>query len=348
MKSRFILLLLVWLFGLGIAKAQNVEYTAEVDTNYIMIGDQIHFRMKVLAEPGVKVNFPDFRDTLIKGIEIVSGPTRDSVKEKDGRILFEESYVITSFDTGVYVLPSIPIQVLREDYNNVLRTDPVNLIVNTYVVDVQKGYNDIVMPKDAPWTFSEILPYVLWGLLIVAVIALAWWLILKRKRREPIFAAVKPTIPPYDLAIKTLDEIKKEKLWQSGKVKEYYTQLTNAIRTYLNGELGISAMEQTSLEILRDLDKNDKVSKEQREKLALMFETADFVKFAKAEPLPDENVNNLEIAYGFVNVTNDTVKELAEKARQAEEAKREAEREHADQDTLAKEDADKHLNNEDK
>ena len=66
MKSRFILLLLVWLFGLGIAKAQNVEYTAEVDTNYIMIGDQIHFRMKVLAEPGVKVNFPDFRDTFIK------------------------------------------------------------------------------------------------------------------------------------------------------------------------------------------------------------------------------------------------------------------------------------------
>ena len=339
MKGRLILLLLVLLCGVGGVKAQNVEYIAEVDTNYIMIGDQIHFRMKVLAEPGARVNFPVLKDTLAKGIEIVSGPVRDSVEERDGRMLIEESYVITSFDTGVYVLPSVPIQVLREDFNNVLRTDPIQLIVNTYVVDLQKGYNDIVMPKSAPWTFGEILPYVLWVLLGLAVVALIVWIVRKRKRHEPIFANVKPAVPPYELAIQALEEIKKEKLWQSGKTKEYYTRLTDAIRAYLNGELGISAMEQTSFETLRDLEKNKNVTKEQREKLAMMFETADFVKFAKAEPLPNENESNLNIAYGFVNETNETIREQEEKARQEAEAKERARREQEEKEARAEQEA---------
>ena len=339
MKGRLILLLLVLLCGVGGVKAQNVEYIAEVDTNYIMIGDQIHFRMKVLAEPGARVNFPVLKDTLAKGIEIVSGPVRDSVEERDGRMLIAESYVITSFDTGVYVLPSVPIQVLREDFNNVLRTDPIQLIVNTYVVDLQKGYNDIVMPKSAPWTFGEILPYVLWVLLGLAVVALIVWIVRKRKRHEPIFANVKPAIPPYELAIQALEEIKQEKLWQSGKTKEYYTRLTDAIRAYLNGELGISAMEQTSFETLRDLEKNKNVTKEQREKLAMMFETADFVKFAKAEPLPNENESNLNIAYGFVNETNETIREQEEKARQEAEAKERAMREQEEKEARAGQEA---------
>ena len=344
MKGRLILLLTVLLWGAGAARGQNVEYIAEVDTNYMMIGDQIRFRMRVLAEPGTRVVFPELRDTLVRGVEIVAGPERDSSRTEDGRMMREESYVVTSFDTGVYVLPPMPIEVVREGFNNVLRTDPVRLIVNTYVVDLQKGYNDIVTPKAAPWTFAEILPYVLWTLLGLAVVALVVWLVRKRKRHEPIFATVKPAVPPYELAIRALDELKREKLWQSGKTKEYYTRLTDAIRSYLDGELGIPAMEQTSLETLRDLEGNENVSREQREKLAMMLETADFVKFAKAEPLPDENESNMGIAYGFVNETNETLREREEKARQEAEARERARREEERQAEARKEEAAKDEN----
>ena len=318
MRSKVFLLWVLLMCGVG-GWAQNVEYTAALDTNYIMIGDQVHFRMKALAEKGTRVQFPLLSDTLVQGVEIVSGPERDSTMEENGRILYEESYVVTSFDTGVYVLPAMAIELIRADYNSVVRTDPLRLIVNTFVVDTQKGYMDIVMPKNAPWTFREILPYVLWGLLGIVVVGLIVWLVLKRKRHESIFVQTKPVIPPYDLAIKALDEIKQEKLWQSGKIKEYYTRLTDAVRGYLSGELNIAAMEQTSMEILQDLKQCKQVTDKQREQLADMFETADFVKFAKAEPLPDENVRNLELAYSFVNETNDAMKELAEKARQEEE-----------------------------
>ena len=98
-------------------------------------------------------------------------------------------------------------------------------------------------------------------------------------------------------------------------------------------------MEQTSFETLRDLEKNKNVTKEQREKLAMMFETADFVKFAKAEPLPNENESNLNIAYGFVNETNETIREQEEKARQEAEAKERARREQEEKEARAGQEA---------
>ena len=326
MKNRIILFVIILLGCVSALKAQNREYSAEIDTNYIMIGDQIHFRMKVKAEPGVKVAFPQLKDTIAQGIEIISGPVRDSIMEKDGRVLVQESYVITSFDSGVFVIPPMPIEIQQESYNNTLRTDPLHLIVNTFVVDQQKGNYDIVMPLAAPWTFAEILPYLLWTLLGIVVILLVVWIIKVRKSRKSLFHHEKPAIPPYVLAMKALEEIKKEKLWQSGKTKEYYTQLTDTIRNYLE-ELGISAMEQTSFETLKALEKCEQVDAKQRDKLADMFETADFVKFAKAEPLPDENVRNLDIAYDFVQETNDTIRAEHEKERLEQELKEQQERE---------------------
>ena len=95
----------------------------------------------------------------------------------------------------------------------------------------------------------------------------------------------------------------------------------------MDGELGISAMEQTSFETLKALEKCEQVDAKQRDKLADMFETADFVKFAKAEPLQDENVRNLDIAYDFVQETNDTIRAEHEKERLEQEAREKAEKE---------------------
>ena len=192
MKNRIILFVIILLGCVSALKAQNREYSAEIDTNYIMIGDQIHFRMKVKAEPGVKVAFPQLKDTIAQGIEIISGPVRDSIVEKDGRVLVQESYVITSFDSGVFVIPPMPIEIQQESYNNTLRTDPLHLIVNTFVVDQQKGNYDIVMPLAAPWTFAEILPYLLWTLLGIVVILLVVWIIKVRKSRKSLFHHEKP------------------------------------------------------------------------------------------------------------------------------------------------------------
>lgn len=328
MYMKQICLLLFLLVNAAWLKAQNTEYGVGLDTNIMLIGDQQHLTFQVRTEPGIRILFPQLKDTVVKGVEIISGPLRDSVKEKDGRWLYQESYVITSFDTGMYVIPSFPLTVEANEYNNVLRTDPVGFYVNTYQVDPQKGNYDIVMPYSAPWSLAEILPYLLWGLLALAVIFLAWWLIARQKKNKPLFTAQKEKIPPYIKAIRSLDEIKGGKLWQAGREKEYYTRLTDTVRQYLDEEFGVPAMEQTSAETVKALEGCKKIENQERSRLAEMLTTADFVKFARFTPLQDENARYLDTAYDFVNATHQRLQaEIAEQQKAAEEEQRKREAE---------------------
>ncbi|MFR3854000.1 MAG: hypothetical protein ACLTXP_18340 [Odoribacter splanchnicus] len=312
MRLKLRLFIVSLIVGMGLVKGQNLEYGVGVDTNYMMIGDQQHLTFRVRSDVPVQVVFPLLKDTVTAGVEIISGPVRDSLQGKDGKWLIEEKYVITAFDTGVYVIPAMPITVEDKSYNNVLRTDPIAFMVNTYKVDEQQGINDIVAPS-MPVTFLEVLPTILLVLVGVVVLALIVWFVIRRRKEKPLFRREEPAIPPYVRAIQALDGLKAEKLWQEGKVKEYYTRLTDTVREYLNGELGIGAMEQTSFETLMAVENCARVNAEDRERLADLFQTADFVKFAKATPLPDENTRNLNIAYEFIQHTNQNVKELQQK-----------------------------------
>lgn len=345
MGLKYILPLLFLLFGPGLLQAQNIEYGAGLDTNYMMIGDQQHFVLRVKSDAGIKIVFPQLKDTISKGIEIISGPVRDSVKESDGRWLFEEKYVITVFDSGVYVIPPLPIEVVNDSYNNVLRTEPLAVVVNTYQVDEQKGNYDIVMPYATPWNLAEILPYLLWGILVLAVIGAGWWYWKRRKKNQPLFAAKKEVIPPYVKAIKLLDTIKAEKLWQAGKEKEYYTRLTDTVRQYLDDEFQIPAMEQTSFETLKAIEKYKEVDRDDKDRLAEMLQTADFVKFAKMTPLQDENARYLDTAYDFLNHTNRNVEEERaeemKKMKALQDAAEKAEKEKAEKEKAEKEKVEK-------
>lgn len=325
MKLKRTLFIGCLLFAVTFLKAQNIEYGAILDTNYMLIGDQQYFTLKVQSDQGIKVIFPQFKDTITEGIEIISGPVRDSLKESNGQWLYSEKYMITAFDTGIYMIPSLPIMVEGDNYNNMLRTEPVGFVVNTFQVDEQKGNYDIVMPYDTPWSFSEILSFVLWGLLGLVVIAVGWWLVRRWRSNKPFFQQEKIIIPPYVKAIRSLDEIKASKLYQSEKVKEYYTRLTDTVRQYLDEECQIAAMEQTSDETIRALEDCRQVGSSDRNRMAEMLQVADFVKFAKSQPLQDENARYLEVAYEFLNNTNDRIRQEREEVEKKGEEEKKAE-----------------------
>ena len=101
MRLKLRLFIVSLIVGMGLVKGQNLEYGVGVDTNYMMIGDQQHLTFRVRSDVPVQVVFPLLKDTVTAGVEIISGPVRDSLQGKDGKWLIEEKYVITAFDTGV-------------------------------------------------------------------------------------------------------------------------------------------------------------------------------------------------------------------------------------------------------
>jgi hypothetical protein len=123
----------------------------------------------------------------------------------------------------------------------------------------------------------------------------------------------KPKLPPHVIALQELDKLKNEELWQHEKVKDYYTRLTDIVRVYIEDRFTISAMEQTTFEILTSFNiKEEQIEKKSFDELKEILEVSDLVKFAKFTPLPDENHMMLSNAYLFVKETAvETVTELS-------------------------------------
>ena len=105
-------------------------------------------------------------------------------------------------------------------------------------------------------------------------------------------------------AIKELEKLHTQKLWQCGKSKQYYTGLTEILREYLVGRYHFQAMEMTSAEIL-DCIRELAVEERSAARLKRLLEVADFVKFAKLEPDPEQNEDAYQDAYYFVEETKE-------------------------------------------
>ena len=117
-----------------------------------------------------------------------------------------------------------------------------------------------------------------------------------------------PTRPPHEIALEELKKLEAERLWQQGLIKQYHSRLTDIIRTYIEHRYGIIAMEMTTGEILVALSRAIS-EKESSEKLSLLLQLADMVKFAKVQPLPGENEMAMQQSTDFVIATKEMKKE---------------------------------------
>ena len=300
-------ILLLPAFGL---KAQNVTATAELDSTVILIGGQIDLKLQLSQPNNLQLSFPLLTDTVTKDVEIVRRGELDTLNAENGRLLIEQNYRITAFDSGLHYIPPIVFEEAGKKLNRTIQTEAMALmVVNPFEdVDPQKGIVDIKQPLETPFHLSEMYKYLPWVLGVLLLAALITFIIMKffgRKIPVKLFVKEKPVIPPHIRALNELERLKKEKLWQHNRVKEYYSGLTETLRRYIEERFKIRAMEQTTDEIMDSFKGVDVSGLKSIENLKQILLTADLVKFAKHEPLPDENDLSMINAYFFVNQTKE-------------------------------------------
>jgi hypothetical protein len=286
--------------------SQEISVTAKLDTNVILIGDQIKLNFSVTTPVNYKVAFPVFIDSLSGKIEIVNVSKIDSVFNKDkSNITFNQSVLITSFDTGYYKIPSFAFRYQKQHENNVntIFSDSLFLTVNIMAVDTNLAIKDIKLPLDAPVTFKEILPYLMTGLGIAALFIIGLFLILRyRKKKSNEFLPERPKIPPHLKALKDLEALRQKKLWQNDRIKDYHSELTEILRLYFEYQFNIQALEMTSDEIIEAFERHNH-NKDLKNRLYQILTLADLVKFAKQLPLPDQHDMSLQNAIYIVKTT---------------------------------------------
>ncbi|GHT65496.1 hypothetical protein FACS189451_13050 [Bacteroidia bacterium] len=193
-------------------------------------------------------------------------------------------------------------------------SESLALNVSTYQVDTTKGFFDIKGVIQPKLVWADYLPWIIgiiWGLGLIALIAFIIYRIVNNKPIIPFMKKEEPYVPPHTRAIKELDAVKVRKLWQTGKVKEYHSDITDILRKYIDERFDIPALEMTSGEVLDKIKGYSDVDTSY-DHLKQILILADFVKFAKYNPLPDENELSLMNAYLFVNHTEKAALPAAE------------------------------------
>jgi len=273
---RFSLLFSFFLIGFF----ANAQVSTQIDTTKIRIGEQIQYQIIVDEIEGVQ--FTKFELDSLKKMEVITSFEIDSLKNR-----LIKKYALTSFDSGRYVLPRQMVIINDKKF----LTDSVVVDVGTVPVDTEKKeFFDIKNIIGEPYTFADFIKYMWWLLAILFVVGLILAYIYRKKYTpEEIIAR----IPPFELAKQRLHELDSKQLWQQNKVKQYYVELTDIVRSFIEREMHIPALESTTdelLETISDFNENSKldIPKETILKLKELLKEADLVKFAKSKPLSNE------------------------------------------------------------
>jgi len=300
-----ILSLLAFSFA-STVNAQRIKATASLDSTNILIGDQVKLFLEIDHPKNINVEFPQVPDTILERIEVLDRSFIDTFNLEDESFQKQiQSFKITCFDSGSYRIPPYWFKIDINGRTDSIPSNGVTLNVHTIPVDTTMGPTDIKMPYGAPVTLKEVIPYILGIILIGAIIFFIVYSIKRKKANKPLFSLPqKPKEPAHVIALRELDRIKNEKIWQKGKVKKFYSDVTGVLRKYIENRFEIQAMEKTSAETLDAFRyRRDLISEKSLNNLSQILNLADLVKFAKYQPLPDDNNISLVNAYFFVNET---------------------------------------------
>lgn len=298
----YILVLMVFLSCFGFkAGAQNTQAFVKVDQTPIRIGDQTKLHLTVEQPAKEQVIFPKISDTLTGKIQVVNVGKQDTILDKNApdKITVTQSVIITSFDEGSYVIPSF----VFTTKSGVVKTDESVLTVQSVKVDTTKSIYDIKQPLAVSYSWMDWLRdnwgWVVFPLLAILLIGGLIYYWRKRAKNKPAVVVVKPVIPIHILALNQLNELRDKKLWQQDQVKQYYSELSDVIREYLEKRYVIKTQEKTTEEIFAGLKHAD-ITADNKSTLQQLLVLADLVKFAKEKPLAIENEQSIEQAITFV------------------------------------------------
>ena len=290
------------------ARAQDIpEVTARLEPDSIFIGDRFDYVIDVEKDLVQVVEFPVFEPRDGK-IELVENCPVDTLERDGRRLKLRKRYRLAAFDEGRYNLGVA--RVLYAD-KNIVDTlgsrDSLYLEVATFQIDsTSQSIYDLKAQKNLPFRLREIRAYIIWGivlllLLAAAAYALHRWLAKRGKGFGDLFKPA-PPLPPHVAAIQALETLHNQKLWQNNRHKQYYSGLTDILRTYIAARWGIGAMEMTSDEIIEAM-RTEELPDKARMDLTSILRDADLVKFAKATPDAEQNESDYLKAYYFVEET---------------------------------------------
>lgn len=282
--------------------AEKPAVKASLDSAYLTMGrvTPLHVEASGTIADNARFVAPDTGWTVV---EIAAIDSLRRVDLGNGRTRLEQDLLLQSFDSGMYQLP--PIYLV--DGNETIPSNRCVLRVEPVAVDSMATVHDYAPVASYPKSWFDWMPQWLidWGIWVILGLIIAGVLtyeIIKRRKLTPELKEQRKRLPPYEEAMMELQGLRAAKLCERGEEKKYYTELVDILRVYLQRRFDIYAMEMTSSEIIHALEA-DPNTRPGSDTVRSILEMADFVKFARMRPLPDDNAEAMRRAEEFVEQT---------------------------------------------
>lgn len=280
----------------------SFSQTAILDTNTILIGDQIELNISVELNLNEEYNWPEFTDSVYKKVEIISQSDLKEDTTENSKIISQQ-ILLTCFDSGSYYLPPIV-------FNKNKKTEGLLLNVNTIAINDSSAIMDITDTKIGTkddYTAEEIeekernfWKRIAWIIGILMLLFLIYYLIKKYKKGESVITKRKIIVPPHITSLNKLQNLQKKKLWQKGELKEYYSELSLILREYTENRFNFQALELPTSDITKNLKQIDSNI---LSKLEFVLLKADNIKYAKGLSLEEENKESMKKSKEFIQLT---------------------------------------------
>ncbi len=303
--------LLAMLVYSGINAQQKQEISLKLDTTKIRIGEQIKLSVFAKTDTLSFIDFPELKN--LGSFEVVKSSLPDTLQKKPLRLL-EKNYYITAWDTGKFTIPPIKISI----HDSIISTDSIpGIDVLGVKLDTINqpayGFKNImnIDGKDASTYKKPFFNY--WWLLIFVLLAVLYFIYLKRKKIFPS----KQVLTPFQKAMLEWQKLEKEALWNRNQVGKHYLKLTHLLKVYLENELHLSAKEKISSELLQDLKKfrfenGDYFPAGLLEKLQETLKRADLAKYANIAPTDEEIDRDMHVIKDFIESSHQVIQTIEE------------------------------------
>lgn len=300
-KNKIFILIVALAFAKFHSFAQSATISAHIDPPQIIVGDQSRMFIEVQNNDKLgKLQWAVFPDTF-NHLEITERGKIDTTRQ--GEITtYKQRIIITGFDSGLYKIPAFQFSVIPNSGSPyTLQTDSFQLLVQTVAVDTTQPFKPIKGIIFVKSSWRDYLLYIIGGLVFLAlIIFVIIYFIRNKKEKKPVPQGPKETLQ--EKTLRLLAELDQQQLWQKGQVKEYYIQLTDILRNYIEARFNTQALELTTDELLETAIRHKEMLPH-RELLGSILYTADLAKFAKSQPLPAEHMAAMDNVKQFITST---------------------------------------------
>jgi hypothetical protein len=306
-RTRFLVLWVIFAFLLAArfisGQDSAISIDSQVDKSTIRIGDLVTYSVILTYRGNIQVEKPELAANL-GAFEIRDYKVHDPV-EAGGNIVEKIDYVISTFEVGEFEIPSLQFFYTfdKDTSRNRLETRSLKILVESLKPSEAGDIRDVKPPLGIPREYRRI---IIWGSIIFAAFVILTILLYvwhrKRAGKSLLPNKVEPERPADEIAIQALDALKESDLLHEGKVKEYYIQLSDIIRRYIEGRYFIHALELTTYQLIKKLA-DAEMDSDDIQLVQNFLDECDLVKFAKYIPTAEENDTYLEHAYTIVRQT---------------------------------------------